>query len=107
MTRQQLADDLRAMVMDDPVPFTFDGAIYMGTWSGPARAKTLEIGGYNPDADASLAIPLIDRYGNPTFAERPGVKSLVTIRGHVYRVERTETDPQESCIQLDLVTNAV
>lgn len=99
--------DLIAMIEDDPVTFLFNGTEYTGTFSGVNRRRPLEIGGFEPDPDLVLVLNLRDRNGGDVFGQdKPSVGSRITINEVEYRVDRTEVDPLEECLQLDLRSKA-
>lgn len=100
--RQMLSNDVMDQIADEPIDFTFDASVYIGAWSGLNFQRPLEIGGFDPQPTAVLVTPLLDRGGNALFVVRPTVGDRVVIRGRPFRIRRTETDPTESCLQMDL-----
>jgi hypothetical protein len=99
-----LAADMRALIADAPMSFTFDGGTYTGTRSGIATRKPLEIGGFQEEPILSIAINLADAYGTPTFTTQPDTGDTVIIGSTTYRIDRTEVDEFGVALQLDLVT---
>lgn len=103
MTFGQLAAaDLRTMIAEWPVPFTYRGVEYIGTVSGKNTRRPLEIGGFHTEPEVSLVINLKDAVGNPTFAQAPAVNDDIVVGHTRYRVDRTELDEFSESIQLDL-----
>jgi len=98
------AADLRGLIADAPVTFTFDGADYIGTQSGISKRKPLEIGGFQDEPMLSIVINLADQYGTPTFSTQPDVGDKVSIGGITYRIDRTEIDEFAVALQMDLIT---
>lgn len=105
--RQVLSDDLRRNIADNPTQFIFDGNTYTGEFSGITESKKLEIGGFDVEPTASILINLLDDAGNPIFQERPDLEDLITVNGRQLRIVRTETDPNEAALQLDLASPAL
>jgi hypothetical protein len=99
---EMAAADLRWMISEAPVTFTFDGADYVGTVSGKNLRRPLAMGGFQEEPEITLAINLFDANGNPTFIEAPSVGMDLVIGLHTYRVERTEVDEFSQALQLDL-----
>lgn len=99
---QLAAADLRQMIAEAPVVFTFDGADYTGTVSGKNLRRPLEIGGFQEEPELTLVINLKDAAGNATFVQAPVVGTDLRIGNHSYRVDRTELDEFSEALQLDL-----
>lgn len=95
--------DLIAMIEDDPVSFDFDGATYQGTSSGVSKKTPLEIGGFEPQPELTIAVNLHNLDGDDVFTSgAPTEGDTITVDNISYRVDRTETDPTGECLQLDL-----
>lgn len=96
------AADLRQMISEAPVTFTYNGIDYIGTVSGKNLRRPLEIGGFHEEPEVTIAINLKDAAGNSTFEEAPSVGDTILIGSHTYRVDRTELDAFSEALQLDL-----
>lgn len=95
--------DLITMIEEDPLAFLFNGVEYIGTGSGLNRTEPLEIGGFEERPELTIAINLKDTNGDLVFGQdRPAVNDRVTVGGKVYRVDRSEIDSMEECLQMDL-----
>lgn len=91
------------MIEDAPALFLFGGVEYRGTASGINRRRPLETFGFDDQPELTIAINIRDRYGAAVFGQdRPGIGSRITYQGTVYRVERTEIDCFDECLQMDL-----
>jgi len=91
------------MIDDDPVLFQFGGVEYMGASSGVNRRRPLEIGGFEDQPELSIAINLVNMEGDRVFGQDPPVVgSRITVNGIAYRVDRTEVDSFNECLQIDL-----
>lgn len=98
------ASDLRGMIADSTVTFTFDGVDYVGTQSGLTQRKPLEIGGFQEEPALTIVIQLADQYGTATFTTQPSIGDRITVNGVTYRVDRTELDEHRVALQMDLIT---
>ena len=96
--------DLRNMISDAPVTFTFNGASYTGTYSGIDRRRPLEIGGFSDEPTITLAVALKDSLQVSVFSAAPAEGDQVTISGTAYRVVSTETDMFGEGLELSLET---
>lgn len=96
------AADLRQMIDEAPITFTYDGADYIGTVSGKNLRRPLEMGGFQEEPDLTIAINLKDAAGNSIFVEAPSVGDDIILGSHAYRVDRTEIDEFSEALQLDL-----
>ena len=105
MSLQDLqARDMRRIVADLPMAFTFNGTDYTGTISGINATKPLEIGGFEELPEITLIVNLKDAAGGAVFSTRPEVNDRITIDDIDYRVMRTEFDPLAVALQMDLKT---
>jgi hypothetical protein len=96
--------DLLAMIADAPVTATIEGTEYTGTYTGVVKRRPLEIGGFQEEPEVSIVFSLYDSSGIEVFSTRPAIGSQVVIGSRPYRVVRSEVDPFEIGIQLDLTT---
>jgi hypothetical protein len=95
--------DLISMIEEDPVNFIFAGTEYVGASSGINRSAPLEIGGFEDRPELKIAINLRDIDGSLVFGQdRPKVNDRITVGGKTYRIDRTEIDSLEECLQMDL-----
>lgn len=91
------------MIEEDPVSFTFEGAEYRGSSSGLNMRKPLQLGGFEEMPELTIAVNLRDAVGDLVFGQdRPDVGDYITTGGVVYRIDRTEIDSFEECLQMDL-----
>jgi hypothetical protein len=91
------------MIEEDPVTFQFNGTEYRGAASGLNRRRPLEVGGFDEQPEITIAINIRNKDGDLVFGQdRPKVGSQITYKGKVYRVDRTEVDQFEECLQMDL-----
>ena len=91
------------MIQDDPRTFQHGGTEYTGAASGLTRRRPLEIGGFEDQPEMVLIINLRDAHGGEVFPSvRPAVGDRVTVGAKTYRIESTEIDPFEECLQMDL-----
>lgn len=100
----QIARDLGFIVGDAPQEFTFQDSKYTGRIGLLSQVKRLEIGGFQEEPTLTLVVALSDATGNRTFGTRPKIGDRLTIATKEYRVVRSETDPFESMLTLDLAT---
>lgn len=95
--------DLIALIGDAPTMFQFAGTEYTGALSGWNNRNPLEIGGYEPMPELTLAINLRNIEGDTVFGQdRPKAGDTITIQDVRYRIDRTEVDSFEECLQMDL-----
>jgi len=98
--------DLIQMIEDDPTPFQYGGTEYIGASSGINSRRPIEIGGFEDMPELTIAINLKNLDGSELFGpDRPGVNDQITVAGVVYRIERTEIDSSQECLQMDLRSN--
>lgn len=91
------------MIGDFPTLFQFGGVEYRGSASGKAERRPLEIGGFEPQPEMTLAINVRKAQGDPVFGQdMPAENDTVTIAGRDYRIDRTEIDETGECLQMDL-----
>lgn len=95
-------EDLRAIIAQDPVTFTFEGEEYVGTRSGLNLRQPLEIGGFQDEPEMTLVISIYRQDGSRTIEDLPNVNQKLTIGSTVYRIERTERDAEGVGYQMDL-----
>jgi hypothetical protein len=91
-------DDLAEIISDLPVTFTYSGADYTGMRSAVDTSKEMEDGGYL----GKLDLVLVARTAVFTVTT-PGVNSLITISGVVYRVATVLPDTFGKGIKFGLV----
>lgn len=96
------AADLRAIIAESPVTFTFNGTDYTGTRSGLNLRQPLEIGGFQDVPELTLVVSIYQADGSLTMNPLPEVNEQVTIAGTNYRIERTERDAEGVGYQMDL-----
>lgn len=105
---EQIRDDLITMISEDPTPFQFAGVEYVGIKSGINRRRPLEVGGFEDMPELTLVVNLRDGDGGLTFGQdRPTVGKYITIATTQYRIDRTEIDSYEECLQMDLRSKSI
>lgn len=96
------AADLRAIIAENPVIFTFNGTDYTGTRGGLNLRQPLELGGFQDEPEITLVVAISQADGSLTMNPLPEVNEQITIAGAAYRVERTERDAEGAGYQMDL-----
>jgi hypothetical protein len=99
---EMAAADLRNMIADAPVEFTFNGLVFVGTCSGKSFRRPLEMGGFEDEPDVTLVTPLKTPERAPVFGIAPAVGDYILIGQTTYKVDRTELDEFSESLQLDL-----
>ena len=95
--------DLINMIEDDPIVFTYQSVEYRGASSGINARRPLEIGGFEEMPELTIAVNLRRYDGDEVFGQdRPSVGDHISVREVEYRIERTEIDSLEECLQMDL-----